>query len=208
MNQPLVSICIPTYRGAEFIGTTLQSVVDQTYRNLEIVVLDDNSPDETLAVVGKFPDSRIRYLRNPLNLGPQGNWNRCLELATGKYFKLLPHDDLLSRDCIENQVRILEADTHEKIALVFGARKIIKPDNSLLMERGTESARRSDLGTGPRSALRAVGRQPHRRTWQWLDTQDASRCFRAVRQYISVCHRHELLVSGLNPREWLLHRPG
>lgn len=139
MNQPLVSICIPTYRGAEFIGATLQSVVDQTYRNLEIVVLDDNSPDETSAVVRKFTDPRINYVRNPSNLGPQGNWNRCLELAAGKYFKLLPHDDLLSRDCIANQVRIFEADTDEKIALVFGARKIMKPDNSLLMERGLKA---------------------------------------------------------------------
>ncbi|MDB5850269.1 MAG: hypothetical protein JWP29_4021 [Rhodoferax sp.] len=136
MNQPLVSICIPTYRGAEFIGTTIESVVSQTYANLEIIVLDDNSPDTTAAEVGKFNDPRITYLRNAANLGPQGNWNRCLALAKGKYFKLLPHDDLLSPDCIANQVQVFEADTDEKIALVFGARKIMRPDNRVLMERG------------------------------------------------------------------------
>lgn len=139
MNQPLVSVCIPTYRGAEFIGTTLRSVLDQTYRNLEIIVLDDNSPDNTADVVASFADSRIKYLRNPANLGPQGNWNRCLALATGRYFKLLPHDDLLSPDCIDNQVRVFEADPDEKIALVFGARRIMRPDNRLLMERGLKA---------------------------------------------------------------------
>ena len=141
MNQALVSICIPTYRGAEFIGTTLQSVLAQTYQNLEIIVVDDNSPDGTEEEIRKFSDSRIKYFRNGSNLGPEGNWNRCRELAQGKYFKLLPHDDLLAPQCIERQVQVFEQDADHKIALVFGARHILQPDNSVLMERGLNAPR-------------------------------------------------------------------
>ena len=141
MNGPLVSICIPTYKGAEFIGKTLDSVFNQSYPNFELLVLDDNSPDDTSSIVSSYADPRIRYVRNSQNQGPQRNWNKCLELAQGKYFKLLPHDDLLAPDCLKEQVAILEADEAGEIALVFGARQIINPEGRVLMERGLPRAK-------------------------------------------------------------------
>ena len=78
MANPLVSVCIPTYKGAAFLGAALDSVLHQTYPHFEIWVLDDNSPDNTASVVANYSDSRVRYMRNPNNLGPEGNWNRCL----------------------------------------------------------------------------------------------------------------------------------
>lgn len=136
MCNPLVSICIPTYKGASFLAGTLDSVLAQSYSNFELWILDDNSPDDTQAIVARYTDPRINYVRHPQNLGPEGNWNRCLDLAKGKYFKLLPHDDLLSAGCLEEQVRILEADNAGEIALVFGAREIIDPVGRVLMRRG------------------------------------------------------------------------
>jgi glycosyltransferase involved in cell wall biosynthesis len=136
MANPLVSVCIPTYCGATFLADAIDSVFNQTYPHFEIWVIDDNSPDDTKAIVSKYTDKRIKYIRNENNLGPQGNWNRCLELAQGKYCKLLPHDDLLAIDCLEKQVAVLENDKACEIALVFGSRQIINPDGKVLMTRG------------------------------------------------------------------------
>jgi len=134
--RPLVSVCIPTYRGAAFLAASIDSVLQQTYPNFELWVLDDNSPDDTQALVARYTDPRIKYLRNASNLGPQGNWNRCQEMAQGKYYKLLPHDDVLAADCLEQQVAVLEADQAGEIALVFGTRQIIDPAGRVLMTRG------------------------------------------------------------------------
>jgi len=141
MPKPLVSVCIPTYRGAAFFAATIDSVLNQTYHDFELWILDDNSPDDTQALVAKYHDPRIKYIRNAKNLGPQGNWNRCLELAQGKYYKLLPHDDLLAADCLEKQVAVLEADQAGEIALVFGTRQIIDPNGRVLLTRGLPSAK-------------------------------------------------------------------
>jgi glycosyltransferase involved in cell wall biosynthesis len=134
-RPPLVSICTPTYRGARYLGQTIESVLRQSFTDFEYLILDDHSPDETAAVVARYADPRIRYIRHPANLGPEGNWNRCLELAQGKYFKLLPHDDLLGVDCLRQQVAILEADAGRAIALVFGARSVIDPQGRTLGTR-------------------------------------------------------------------------
>ena len=96
MSKPRVSICIPTYRGAAYLAATLDSVLAQSYSNFELWILDDNSPDDTQTIVARYTDPRIKYVRNTQNLGPEGNWNKCMDLAQGKYFKLLPHDDLLA----------------------------------------------------------------------------------------------------------------
>ncbi|SFB74406.1 glycosyltransferase family 2 protein [Massilia yuzhufengensis] len=135
-HLPLVSVCIPTYRGADTIRATLDSVLKQDYPNLEVWVIDDQSPDNTVNVVKSIDDPRVHYVRNERNLGPQGNWDRCLELANGKYYKLLPHDDLLEPGSLREQIDVLEADTTEDIALVFGSRRIIGPGGKELMVRG------------------------------------------------------------------------
>lgn len=141
MSNPLVSVCIPTYRGSAFLAAAIDSVLNQSYPHFEVWILDDNSPDDTPAIVSHYSDPRITYMRNEHNLGPEGNWNRCLELARGKYFKLLPHDDVLATDCLEKQVSVLEEDSAGEIALVFGSRKIIDTEGQILMTRGLSRAR-------------------------------------------------------------------
>ena len=132
---PVVSVCIPTYRGADHIGATIESVLAQTFGDFELVVVDDNSPDRTAEIIGGYRDSRLRYLQNPVNLGPEGNWNRCLDEARGRYFKLLPQDDLLAPDCLARQVAVFEEDTANRIALVFGARAVVDADGKSLLRR-------------------------------------------------------------------------
>lgn len=130
-----VSVCIPTWRGAAFIGATIESVLAQTHGDFELLIVDDNSPDDTHAVVARYTDPRIRYVRNDSNRGAEGNWNRCIELARGRYFKLLPHDDLLAPDCLQSQVAVLKDDVRRSVALVFGMRRIVDARGRHIIDR-------------------------------------------------------------------------
>lgn len=133
---PTLSVCIPTYRGEAYLGAAIESVLAQDYLDFELVVIDDNSPDQTAAIVSNYRDDRIRYIKNQINLGPEGNWNRCLEEARGKYVKLLPQDDVLAPTCLMQQVEILEQDSNESVALVFCARHIINQQGRIITKRG------------------------------------------------------------------------
>lgn len=124
-NPPLVSICIPAYNAGEFIDETLRSVLAQTYDNLEIIICDDGSTDDTLSRVRQFEDPRITIHSNEHNLGSSGNYNKALSLARGKYIKLLCADDLLVPDCIEKQVRAFEEHVDADVALVTAGKWII-----------------------------------------------------------------------------------
>lgn len=120
-----VSVCIPTYRGATHIRAAVDSVLAQTFTDFELLIVDDNSPDDTFAIASSYRDARVRCLSNPRNLGPQDNWNRCLAEAKGRYFKLLPQDDVLAPSCLQREVEVLETDERQQIALVFCARTIV-----------------------------------------------------------------------------------
>ena len=129
--EPLVSICIPTYNQAKFIMDALNSVLKQQYKNIEIIVVDDCSVDGTFEIVSKFSDTatNISVYRNKNNIGMVKNWNRCLELAKGKYVKFVFGDDLLcSNDAVSTMVQLMEAS--KSISLVSSARKIIDENSS------------------------------------------------------------------------------
>jgi glycosyltransferase involved in cell wall biosynthesis len=132
-EHPTVSIAIPLYNCESHIRETIESVLAQTYTNFELVVLDDQSTDRSAEIVQSFKDPRIRYELNPERLGFFRNWNRCLEVMSGTYCKLLPHDDPMEPSCIEEQVRILEA--YPDVELVHCARKIVDPDGNILARR-------------------------------------------------------------------------
>ena len=140
MNAATVSVLVPTYNGAAHIGPAVDSVLAQRGVDLELIVVDDHSTDGTADIVEGFRDPRIRVVRNPSRLGAEGNWNRAFELATGKYIKLLPQDDLLHPGSLAAQVAALEADADETIALVFGGRDIIGPTGRTLARRGFTAA--------------------------------------------------------------------
>jgi glycosyltransferase involved in cell wall biosynthesis len=135
LSKPIVSVCIPTCQGTAFIHQAIESVLMQTFTDFELVIVDDNPLDGSASAADSYSDPRIRYLRNHQNPGVEGNWNRCLAEARGRYFKLLPHDDLLAPDCLKQQVALLEADTDEQIALVFSARTIIDAAGRCIMTR-------------------------------------------------------------------------
>ncbi len=104
--RSLVSICIPTYNGERYLKECLDTVLEQTYANLEIIVVDDCSKDATCEIIEEYirKDSRIKLYRNTENSGLVGNWNKCLEIAQGEWIKFIFQDDLVTADCIEKQI--------------------------------------------------------------------------------------------------------
>ena len=132
-SPPAVSVCIPSYRGAAHIRDSIDSVLEQTFNDFELIVVDDDSPDETFAIAARVDDERVTCLRNEQRLGAEGNWNRCLHEASGRYVKILPQDDLLDPACLARQVAALDAD--DRLALAFCSRHIIDGDGRRLFER-------------------------------------------------------------------------
>ena len=133
---PMISVCIPTYNYGHFLPETIQSVLSQTYKNFELIIVDNCSMDDTSDIVARFQkeDPRIMYRRNGTNLGMAENWNRCLEYATGEYIKILCADDLLEPTCLEACLNALEC--HPEVALVAGMRILT---DAYLRETGTLS---------------------------------------------------------------------
>ena len=93
MTNPEVSIVIPTYNRAERMQRAVESVLVQTYENFEVVIADDASADETETTARSFTDLRIRYFRQPLNVGIGRNWGFGLSQARGRFVSLLMDDD-------------------------------------------------------------------------------------------------------------------
>ena len=116
-NTPLVCICIPTYNAEKTIRDTLLSITGQTYRNLTVQVVDNASADRTVAIVEGIGDSRITIHKHGINVGAEGNFNRCIALAKGKYTAIYHADDIYDPQMVAAQVEFLER--HPQAGAVF-----------------------------------------------------------------------------------------
>ncbi len=127
---PLVSILIPTYNGEAFLSKAIQSAIDQTYSNLEIIISDDGSTDETVKIAETFQEnSSIPYrVITHSKYGLVKNLNFCIQQAQGKYLKFIFQDDWLEPKCIEEMVNLAEQDP--EIGLVFSPRQVVIDPNS------------------------------------------------------------------------------
>ncbi len=133
MYPSLVSICIPTFNGEEFIQESLASLVAQDFRDVEVIISDDDSTDGTLAICQEFQkqvDFPVHIYRNePKGIG--ANWNNCIAHSSGEYIKFLFQDDVLEPSCISLMVQVLDAQPD--IGLVASKR-------SFLIESSLDSA--------------------------------------------------------------------
>lgn len=131
----LVSICIPVYNGEKTIVETLQAVMNQTYEEMEVIVVDNCSEDKTYEIVQNLQkvDDRIRLYRNESNLGMAGNWNECLKHVQGEYVHFVCADDILRKDCIEKKMNLVEKESD--IVMVFSASEIINDNGEMIMSR-------------------------------------------------------------------------
>lgn len=153
-NTPLISIVIPAYNAEKTIRKTVESVLSQTYKNFELIIVDDNSKDKTVLIIKNFTDERITLHLNKNNLGFEGNWNKALSKARGKYIKLLPDDDIILPKALKLQMEVLEK--YSNIILVGSKRNIINEQDKIIMTRGVPLSRK--LFCNYKEAIRSIVR--------------------------------------------------
>ena len=116
-NNPLVSIGLPVFNGEDFLEKALDSILKQSYKNIEVIVCDNASTDRTRTIIDTYRknDNRIKYHRHDTNLGAAANYNSTFELSKGKYFKWAAHDDVMHEDYIEQCVQAMESDSSTSV---------------------------------------------------------------------------------------------
>ncbi len=123
IKEPLVSVCIPCYNHENFINDCLNSLMDQTYQNMELLICDDCSTDNSWDVIKKYlPELEERFVRvvtlkNEVNLGVAGTLNRLIAISRGTYVKSIASDDFLYPEYTEIMVRQMEKD--HKLGVLF-----------------------------------------------------------------------------------------
>src|SRR5690606_33629827 len=111
MDSPLISIALCTYNGEKFLAEQLDSIVNQTYKNIEIIAVDDCSTDRTLTILQKYAskDVRVKVYSNKTNKGYSKNFEYAISLCTGDYIAVSDQDDIWVSDKLElliNKIRI------------------------------------------------------------------------------------------------------
>jgi glycosyltransferase involved in cell wall biosynthesis len=116
--MPTVSVCLPLYKGAKFLGEAIESVLAQTYSDFELLIGDDCSPDNSAEIMKEYAsrDKRIKVWTNETNLGHYGNYNACIKRVSGKYVKLFAQDDILHPQMLERFVNVMEQ--HPNVTLI------------------------------------------------------------------------------------------
>ncbi|MGI0492602.1 glycosyltransferase family 2 protein [Alkalinema pantanalense CENA528] len=129
---PRVSIGIPVYNGEAFLRDCLDSLLNQTFSDFELVISDNASTDSTETICREYAarDKRIRYYRNDHNIGPIVNFDRVFRLARGEYFKWAAHDDVCAPEWLERCVTVL--DQNPQVSLCYTQMCVINPDGEIL----------------------------------------------------------------------------
>jgi glycosyltransferase involved in cell wall biosynthesis len=151
--MPKVSVIIPSYNHEKYVAQAIQSVLDQTYQDFEIIITDDGSTDGSVNEINKFTDPRIRLFVFDKNQGACTAVRKCLDEARGDYVTVLSSDDIFFPDKLEKQVSFL--DEHTEMGAVFGLAHIIDED-------GNDFADKSHF-------YYSIFKQPNRNRHEWLN---------------------------------------
>jgi GT2 family glycosyltransferase len=130
VKRPKVSLCIPAFQAGRFLRATLDSVLAQDFPDLEIVVVDNNSTDETRLILDAITDHRVRVITNRTTLPAEDNHNLAVKLSRGEFVKVISADDTLKRNCVAAQAAVLESNPD--IALVASRTDFIDDAGALL----------------------------------------------------------------------------
>jgi glycosyltransferase involved in cell wall biosynthesis len=149
-GPPKVSVCVPTYNRAALLDGCLRSILSQTFRDYEILVLDNCSTDHTSDVVPRFRDDRLRYHRNDRNIGPFPNMNLAIEMARGEYLCIAHDDDVYLPRFLERTVALLDA--HPGVGMVHCA--VFETDASGARRRLVRAYRQTRVLEGRQVFLR------------------------------------------------------
>ena len=132
---PAISVCIPTYNGAKYIAQTIESILNQTFTDFEIIVSDDGSSDKTLEIVGSFNDPRIVRIDRLSKVGAEANWNNAVATASASLVKLVCQDDLLYPQCLEVEVQTMSKSENQDVSFCFHLRDFVTPNSRKLSAR-------------------------------------------------------------------------
>jgi glycosyltransferase involved in cell wall biosynthesis len=143
-KPPLLSIGLPVFNGQNYLDIAIRSLLSQSFTDFELIICDNASTDRTSEICQQHADrdGRIRYLRHPANLGAAPNFNRCFELATGKYFKWAAHDDICLPDYLSLCVQHLESNP--EVALCHTQTDLIDPKGNVVSKYSMEDDEFSD----------------------------------------------------------------
>ncbi|HJE03286.1 MAG TPA: glycosyltransferase [Aliarcobacter thereius] len=109
-NLPLVSIVVPCYNHEKYVKETIESIINQTYKNIELIVIDDGSKDNSVQVIQELADKYgFTFIHRP-NKGLSATLNEGIKLSKGKYFSAIASDDILMLEKIEKQVEFMESN--------------------------------------------------------------------------------------------------
>lgn len=133
-----ISVVMPAFNAEQYIAESIQSILDQSFHNFELIIIDDASTDRTLEILYEYAkkDSRIRVFNNEKNLGIAGNRNLGVSLALGKYLAWQDADDISLSYRLEQQYHFLE--THPEVGIVGGYLELFSGDNILGVRRYAE----------------------------------------------------------------------
>lgn len=109
-SSPLVSVAMPVYNAENYIRKAIDSILNQTYKDFELIVVNDASTDKSAEIILTYNDPRIRYVENTSNMGIAKTRNKCVQLARGKYIAVLDNDDIARHNRLELQVKFLESN--------------------------------------------------------------------------------------------------
>ncbi len=123
MDHPKVTVLLPVYNGARFLRQAIDSVLSQTWKDFELLVVNDGSTDGTAAILESYSDPRIRILSNVQNIGLTLSLNKGLQSARGEYIARIDADDIALPIRLEKQVSYL--DQHPEVGLVATGVKVI-----------------------------------------------------------------------------------
>ena len=123
-NNKLISVGIPTYNRIDFLKQAIESVLNQSHKNYEIIISNNNSKDQTKNYLEKFKyDNRFKIFNQTKNIGIVDNWNFCLNKASGFFFIMLSDDDVLEKNALINLSKCIEK---ESVSFAFGGYSILK----------------------------------------------------------------------------------
>lgn len=132
-NMPLVSVIVPVYNGERFLQETIDSIINQSYKNLEIIIVDDASTDASREIIDAYQDDRIKKIYKDKNENICCASNEAFECAKGEYCALIGHDDVWYFDKIEKQVNFMESNSAYNVC--FTRCNIIDQNNQIIDEQ-------------------------------------------------------------------------
>lgn len=154
-DRPRVSIGIPTYNMGQFVGRAVESALAQTWADLEVVVCDNASTDDTSTVLARFNDPRLRVIRHPSNIGMIANFNAVVSETRAPLIKFLEADDLLEPHCLEKMIEVM--DSHPNVGLVSCGSLLIDPKDQVTGQRIKKQAEGIPAGSVLRSLVLTRG---------------------------------------------------